>query len=155
MDQYKLAMMYRSHDIRDYIYSKRAVVLSRLDICYKWPVITYHAEQDGAATGFYNPTVATVSDGIFDLRKVQSQCISKDIFARIFGLNPNERYYFAITEMYLDMNSDITTISLAWFNQVNSAKNILLNEFEEFFLFVEEDLASYLVQYPEDNIYGG
>ena len=153
MTQYELSMIARSHEIRDHIYSKRAIVLSRLDICYKWPIITYHAEQDGAATGFYNPVVAASSDGIFDLRKVQSQCITKDIFARIFCLNPNERYYLAITGMHLDMNSDITTMSLAWFNQVVSAKDILLHEFEEFFLFVEEDLEGYLIKYPEDNIY--
>lgn len=155
MNQYELAMMYRSHDIRDHIYSKRAIVLSRLDIFYKWPIITYHAKQNGDITGFYNPTVTTAVDGIYDLRSIQNQCVSKELFVRMFGLDPSERYYFAISDIYMDLNSDITAISLAWFNQVKTVKEILGNEFEEFFLFVEEHLEDYLIQYPEDNIYGG
>ena len=99
MNQYELAMMYKSHDIRDYIYSKRAIVLSRLDIYYKWPVITYHAKQNGDITGFYNPTVAATADGIYDLRLIQNQCVSKELFERMLGLDPSYIYYFNISDI--------------------------------------------------------
>lgn len=146
--QYDVANLFKIHEIRQSILSKRGILLNSMEVYIDKHVITLYGDIDTCA-GWVQPIQECTL--ILDWGYYGNIC--KERLLQAMGLDPTERYYIGIGSVLVNIDSYLDPTNAAILSEIRERLTYMNYEFEDFYSFVEYDIYGYLEVYKEDDPY--